>query len=378
MTEREKRKETACSRKGALIAIFLLFALVMALRYSSLCAEGVSYGMELAVNRLIPSLFPFMVIADMIIKSRASDFVAKIFCKPLSTLLGISQSGASCFLLGMLLGFPIGIKSALSLYEAGKIDKSELMRLSLFCSAPSPAFFICAVGEGFFGSLLFGVALYLIAIAVNIVIGVFSRALFSRHRGELCYESLALPIGEKEKGGAALFLDAVSSSALSLLSISAFVVFFSMLGKVIEYFLSLAGISRSASALIIGALEMTGGAARASLDGEAGAPLVAAIVGFSGLSVLCQIAFICRDSKLSLFPYFLARLFSAAAYFLLSLGAIRLFGDRMNFSQPSAPSFILYGENSLSIAVFALFVCSCFIALDRGKRKIFAKGLYKS
>jgi hypothetical protein len=203
-----------------------------------------------------------------------------------------------------------------------------------------------------------------------------SRFFFSEYEGEyFCIRHSE----SRSFVGVGVFLDAISSSAMSLLSISAFVVFFSMLCEVLEHLLASVPFFDSPYiiTLFLGSLEMTGGAARAALLGVEGAPLAAAILGFSGLSVLCQFSFACREGGLSAKPYFLSKLFSSGAYFLLSLGAIRLFGDKMGFSEPYAPSFILYRENRLSLALFAFFICACFVAVNDRKRKIFTKSLYK-
>ena len=152
------------TRRQILLLICSVFAIALGLKYSELCAEGVRKGIELSVNKLIPSLFPFMVISEITVATSACKPLLKIFAKPLSKIFNISTEGALPFLLGMLFGFPIGIKTAISLYESGKIDRSELIRLSLFTSIPSPAFFISAVGEGLFGSTMLGLTLYLIAL----------------------------------------------------------------------------------------------------------------------------------------------------------------------------------------------------------------------
>lgn len=356
-----------------LFLICSIFTVVLGLRYSELCAEGVKYGMELAVNKLIPSLFPFMVIAELIVNTNACTILSRILSKPFTRLFNISREGVLPFLLGMLFGFPIGIKSAISLYECGKIDKSELIRLSLFTSIPSPAFFISAVGEGLFGSAIFGLLLYLIAFLGSVIIGIFCRSLFAERRGEY-FSAFKQSNGASGEG----FIAAVSSSAVSLIYVSAFVVFFSMISEVLKYFFSLISLNEFFGVCILGALEMTGGAALASTFGEAGAPLVAAILGFSGISVLCQFVSISKEHQLPIMPYILAKLFLAAVEFLTSFATVKLFADKLNITSPSAPSFILYRENRLSISLFALFICACFIAISEGKRKIFGKTIYKS
>ena len=366
MTESMKRRQI-------LFLICSIFTVILGLRYSELCAEGVRRGIELSVNKLIPSLFPFMVIAELIVNTNACAILSRIFARPFTRLFNISREGVLPFLLGMLFGFPIGIRSAISLYENGKIDKSELIRLSLFTSIPSPAFFISAVGEGFFGSALFGLTAYLIALFGSIVVGIFCRSLFKSESG-VYFTFRKQNSGATEKG----FVTAVSTSALSLITVSAFVVFFSMISEVLKYFFELASFDGIFSVFVFGALEMTGGAALASTFGEAGAPIAAAILGFSGVSVLCQFLSVCKEHKLPIMPYVLSKIFLAVIEFLLSLAILRAFADIIKISEPCAPSFVLYRENRLSLSLFALFICACFVAVSEGKRTFFKKTIYKS
>ena len=360
------------SRRQILFLICSIFALVFGLKYSRLCAEGVRYGIELSVNKLIPSLFPFMVIAELIVSTNACSLLSKLLAKPFARLFNISRDGVLPFLLGMLFGFPIGLKSAISLYESGKIDKSEMKRLSLFSSIPSPAFFISAVGEGLFGSASFGVVLYLISLFGSILIGIFCRSFFENDKG--IYFTLSRQNNRTTGAG---FVSAVTSSAISLIYVSAFVVFFSMISEVFRFFFTELSLNSTLSVLILGSLEMTGGSALASTLGELGAPLAGAILGFSGISVLCQFLSIGKEHNLPMLPYILSKLFLASLEFLLALVAINYFPDIIGISSPSAPSFVLYRENNLSLALFALFICACFMAMSEGKRTFFRKTIYK-
>ena len=362
-------------RYGQIFFLFLAAAtLILGLGFSEICAKGVSRGIDLAVSKLIPSLFPFMVISDMILNSQASELLSRVLGKPFSKLFGVSYEGGSAFVFGSLFGFPVGLLFALGLYEDGKIDLRELMRLSLFVSMPSPAFFISAVGEGYFGSTRFGIALYLCAFCSNILIGIVTRGLFCKFEKEyFCLRGW----GEKrEKNNA--FISAVTSSARSLFSISSFVVFFSMIGAVAEHTLAPYVDNGAFFSLLFGAMEMTGGVAKAAALGVKGAPLAAAILGFSGISVLCQLISVTKNYRLPIGAYIVAKLFCASSGFLSATLLIRFCGGFLQIGEPSVPSFALYGENRLTLALFALFLCACFLALREEKMKIFKKTIYKS
>ncbi len=351
-----------------------LFAIVLGLRYSELCAQGVVRGIELAASRLVPSLFPFMVISDMIVNTQASSILSKALGVPFAKIFEISCEGGAAFVFGALFGFPVGILFALGLYEDGRIDRREFERLSLFVSMPSPAFFISAVGEGLFGSVLFGLVAYICALCGNIIIGIATRGLFLQSEGEyLC----ARGRGEKSNKTNA-FTSAVTSSAKSLLSICSFVVFFSMIGEVAQYLLSSFVDNNVFFSLLFGAMEMTGGVARASALGIQGAPIAAAILGFSGISVLCQFISVSKNHSLPIGAYLLAKLFCGAWGFLSAQALVSLFGESLKIGAASVPSFALYGENRLTLTLFALFLCACFMALREAKTNFFEKTIYKN
>ena len=128
---------------------------------------------------------------------------------------------------------------------------------------------------------------------------------------------------------------------------------------------------------LFGFMEMTGGVAKASMLGAYGAPIAAAILGFSGISVLCQFLSVTRSYKLPIGGYLLVKLFSAAVGFLSSTLLLKFFGESLHIGEPYVPSFALYGENRLTLALFALFLCACFMALRAEKDKIFKKTIYK-
>ena len=360
--ERGKRK--------ILFFICVMASLVMTLCCSRLFSEGARRGIELSAEKLIPSLFPSMVIAELAVGSSLGEAMARPISKPLSKMFNISRAAVVPFMLGMIFGFPVSVRAAVALYSEGKIDESELCRLALFSVIPSPAFFISAVGEGLFGSLKFGAFLYASAVLCCFVTGIAVRGLFASVRGRYYCENFA----RKKKDIS--FVSAVTSSARSLFVICSFVVFFSAFLEPLSALLSELALPQRGDVLVLGAFEMTSGVSLASSLGADGAPISAAILGFSGVSVLCQLVAIDSTKKIKIAPCVIARLFFAIFMFLLSLGFLSVFGKGM-LSSPSAPSFILYSNDRLSLSILALFFCSFFMALCESKRKNFGKTIYK-
>ena len=203
-------------QRKILFLICVMASLIMTLCYSRLFSDGARRGIELSAEKLIPSLFPSMVIAELAVSSSIGEVIARPISGLLSKLFNISREASVPFILGMIFGFPVSVRASISLYNEGKIDESELMRLPLFSVIPSPAFFISAVGEGLFGSLKFGAFLYGTAVISCVIIGIATRGLFVSSRGCYFCENFA----RKKKDVS--FVSAVTSSASSLFVICSY------------------------------------------------------------------------------------------------------------------------------------------------------------
>ena len=343
-------------------------ALVLVFIYSDAAISAMSNGMRLCVTTLIPSLFPFMVLSELFVRSGAASIVGKIVGAPISKLFKISREGGVAWLLGALCGFPIGMRCAISLYEQGKISRSELEHLSTFCNSPSSAFIIGAVGASLLGSQKFGVLLYTAHLISAIIIGFAGRFFFPKKAEEFyCPQDLQ---NTERKSAARIFSDSVSASAMSMLFICAFVLFFSSFSGILKLFLDRLCLGKLPRALTVGFFEMTGGVFAASeLPLRYAIPTVAAITGWSGMSVHFQLVGICGSSKLSLKPYFLAKVMSALLCSALTVLLTHIFSDELIFSIGSVESFLLmpaYPSSLLSVALFG-FSCLTLLKSPRGK-----------
>ena len=154
---------------------------------------------------------------------------------------------------------------------------------------------------------------------------------------------------------------AVTGAAEGVVSICAFVIFFSALTAVLRELLSYFGVGEIAGAALLGFFEMTGGVSAASaLALPLSCLFAAAIVGWSGLSVHFQMIGLCEEKRIAIAPYFLAKLATAALNVILVAIGMRLLGERLVFSYPSSPPVFLAPTVSplhlLSVAVLALGV----------------------
>ena len=321
---------------GIALGLLSFITLFFVMRFPDVAIEYMQRGLGLSVRVVIPSLFPFMVVSELIVLSGAASCLEK----PLGTfsrvLFGIGGRGATAFLLGLLCGFPIGTRAAVSLYKRGDITLDELQRLVCFSNNPSSAFVISAVGTTLFGCRKFGVVLYFITVLTAVMIGV-GQNIFCPARKESTRSVKQKNNNENAGRGIAIFSRAVNGAALSMLSVCAFVVFFSTFTGTLGGLVSYLGLGDSVSALIFSFFELTSGAAAAACTRPIGtAVLIAALaVGWSGLSVHFQVISICDGLDISLGRYFFSKLVQAALNLLLVWVYFALLGDKLDFEVQS-------------------------------------------
>ena len=135
MTKKSLREKTNTKKRNTEDILFVFLTLCLTLLV--LCrpndtAEAVRTALSLCAKTVIPSLFPFMVISELIASLGIARWAGKIFSKPFHALFGINGSGASALILGILCGFPIGAKCAVSLYGSGQLSKEQTERLLCF------------------------------------------------------------------------------------------------------------------------------------------------------------------------------------------------------------------------------------------------------
>ena len=364
MTERRsdlRKAKRSLSRGELLFCALGIIALVLTFCFADTAIEAMSEGMRLCVSVVVPSLFPFMVVSDILVSSGGAELIAKPFSRFSGALFGLSGKGSIALMLGAIGGFPMGTRCALSMYGRGEISRAETEHLLCFCNGPSAAFLINAVGLTLFGSRSFGILLYCAQMLSAFIVGALMRGYFKRRgSGGAIRLSYAESVREK-RGVARSIVSAVTGAAEGMLSICAFVIFFSAITGILRALLQRFGASEGAEVALLGFFEMTGGSSAASaLTFPLSCLLVAAIVGWSGLSVHFQMIGLCKDAKVSLAPYFVAKAaISLLTTAIVALGLAVFFSDE-SFALSSAPSVLiapaLRPAHLLSVAVLALGV----------------------
>lgn len=220
------------------------------------------------MNAVVPSLLPFMLIADYFKRHGAAS---------------LSGSGIYPVLMAFLSGYPMGAKVAGDSYREGLIDEKGLHRLLCYTMITGPAFLTGGVGITFYQSKAIGYILawshYAAAACCGIVLG----------RGfRLPQKTAALPgLSQSDTP----FTDSVLKSFQTLGIVLAYMILFMIATDFPDQMGMMRQLPEEVSSLCKGILEMTVGCSEiAASQCNLTMKLTATsfVISFGGLSVIGQ------------------------------------------------------------------------------------------
>lgn len=320
------------------LGLGLLGSTLALLLYPQESMQAARDGLKLCYNVIIPSLFPFFVLSSLVVELGLAGYLGRVLEGIMRPLFNVSGSCASAFALGFIGGYPVGAKTAINLYEKGMCSKTETERLLAFCNNSGPAFILGVVGVGVFGSSRVGLLLYLAHAAASICVGMLFR-FYGRGKGSRGKEGRISPQFRAQRFTSA-FTDSIKNSFLSTLNICAFVIFFTVVIRM----LSLSGVLTGAAGmlglllaplgfdaswaerLLIGLIEISSGVWTLSGTGALAGRLsmAAFMLGWAGVSVHCQVLSFIGGSGLSVRTYIVGKTLHGALSALFIAGLFRI------------------------------------------------------
>ncbi len=286
-----------CVNNYRLKAVFCVFAIAAFFTAffvePSTMINGVSNGLSLCAAAIVPSLFPFMVLSDFMVRSRLVEIIGR-YLKPVTKLLFNLPGSAGCaVLMSMVGGYPTGAKMTTQLLENGSISKSQAKRMMLFCVNAGPAFVMGTVGTAIFSDHKVGIILYVSMVIASLSIGIFSRIFeigsLELKEKNIEFESGIVPVSIMQGINTTLFL-------------CAWVLIFSCINALIESL----PLHENILSWIKMFTEVTNGCVSASVSFPVS--IQALIMGWAGLSVHCQLSPYIKQTQVKYLHFVLSRI----------------------------------------------------------------------
>lgn len=275
-----------------------LFFIALLLKNPDISIQYVTRGLRLCCTAVIPTLFPFMVLSELLVRTGGGELMGRALAAPMRALFGLSGAGSCAFLLGAVCGFPVGTRAAVMLYDRGLLGRSEVERLISFCNYPSSAFMISATGAALWQNRQLGAAMYVSVLAAGVLAGIISGIPARRAAKNEGAVKTDMPHAVRKPQPTALS-DSVTAAAVSTLNVCAYVAFFSCVVGCISHILARISPSRTVEAAIYSFFELTSGAAASAavIPSRTGILMCTAAAGWSGLSVALQVFSVCSSSE---------------------------------------------------------------------------------
>jgi len=324
-------------------------------------SQGIRDGLAVCGNVLVPSLFPFMVLAGFL--SRTS--YAAILSAPLGPLTRriykLPGEMGAIVLLSMIGGFPVGARMVANLLEDGRISARTASRMLCFCVNCGPSFLISAVGVGMLLNKTAGVILFATQTTATLLVGAVSSR---RARIET-----APAKNERGLPGVPAFVSAVTGASSSMIVMCAFAILFSGVLALIRSSGVPARLAEAlpvnegiVTAVVSGLFEVTAGCIRsAQVGGVLGFALASAGVSFCGLSVLCQVMSCFPPGRVSFRGLLLSRPVHAALSTSMAVPLYRLLCREVTAWSAGYPPIVSANNNTWIISVCLLAMCSILV-----------------
>ena len=264
--------------------LFLLGAATAALVFAApqTCADALRQGLALCGGPLLVSLFPFLVVSALIMRSGAGE-VLGVLLWPVVRCIGLrSRSAGSVLLIGLVGGFAPAAAAAAEAVRGRELTPQEASALLPACICSGPSFVILTVGEQLLGSRTAGLCLF----AAQVLAGWLTAALLCRVCGRPKPLPAPLAATQTEPPPA---LDAIlAQAAVTYLKLCGFVLYFRLLAAGCGLLLP-AALAPFPAML----LEVCSGCDYAARTGLWASGLCCAALSVQGASVLLQVRTLC-------------------------------------------------------------------------------------
>lgn len=368
------RALTKAEYRDLLLGAALLAAGAALLLYPEQSMEAGRQGLQLCANVIIPSLFPFFVLSSLVVELGMARYLGRALERLMWPAFRINGAGASALVLGFVGGYPVGARTAIQLYEKGLVSRTQVLRMLAFCNNSGPAFILGVVGTGVFGSGAIGLLLYMTHIAASLCVGLLFRFYgktdapsSQAHRTCTQFQTVRFSTA---------FTDSIKTSFSAVLNICAFVVFFTVIirllflcgimdtaAQILTLLLTPLGFDHMQTAqLLTGLVEVSSGVTSLTGAGPlAGrAAMAAFMLGWAGLCVHCQVLSFIGDSGLSSGTYLAGKVLHGLLSALFTAGLTRLFPLSQPvsgyLSQQIENLTALEAGNALSISMVAAWL----------------------
>lgn len=345
-----------------LLSIFITIFICFLLFNSNVISTTVKQNVELYLYNLLPAVFPFIFITNVLIESGIAYNLSYGLSKVVSKLFKIPKSTCPAIIMGLLLGYPNAATYISTLHSKGEIDNNCVSKLLAYTSNANPAFILSTIGIGFYANIQIGIILIISHFLSAIILGILLRNVDINIIQQNTQNSYTL----NEKTGGNIF-NTITTSIFKTLKtlgiIFCFTVIFAIISSLICNILKL---SETTTSILTAIFELTNGMksiANTSLSINTKVMLSSFFLSFGSLMIIYQIYAVVHKCNISFLKFILYKIFhgilsAIITYILLMVIEVQditipTFSNIQSVLKYSLPELVYV----LAITIIMLYIC---------------------
>ncbi|WP_105618093.1 sporulation integral membrane protein YlbJ [Vallitalea okinawensis] len=309
-------------RQYTLLISFILVFVISIFIFPQITVEAAHNGLELWLNAVLPSLFPFIVLMNLLVELDFFKVVGRFLEPIMKKIFCLPGCAGFIWLSSITSGYPVGAKIIVDLIDKGDISKDEGQHLLNFCNNSGPLFILGTVSVGMLSLPESGYLLLLTHLLSSLCVGFIFRF---RIPHQSYRPKRMLPHKQSKQYDIGKLLgNSIKSGMELMLIIGGFVILFSVIMQLIQTYGILSLLlgpldflfkafhmsTTSLESFILGFIEITNGIsliAKEPMFIPLQLSFVSFLIAWSGLSIHAQTASVIKGSGLNFTSYMKAK-----------------------------------------------------------------------
>lgn len=314
------------SKVNALVTFIVTITTFYLIVFPKPSMESILSGTDLFLKSVFPTLFPFLILTNILINYGGINIFGKIFGNILSKPLRISNNSIFPLLISFICGYPLGTKYLNDVYNNKLIGENEFARMVNIASNASPLFLIGTVGASMLQNKTFG---YILLIG-NYLSCILIAFIIPYKKDDAIYMNMDSDIKRNNFGN--VLKSALENAIKTCAMVGGFIILFSLIKEILinnyytQVLLQSLPILKS---IIIGIFEVTNGVdILSNLDIMLPLKLsiISALCTFSGACIILQCySFVHKNKAFKIGKYIFYKVIQSIISFLITFTICLIF-----------------------------------------------------
>jgi len=285
--------------KKIILLLFFILIFIIILNYN-IVTNNILLSFNICFNNLFPTLIPFMLISNILIKYDFINELSNLFNFVTTKIFKVNKNCSFAIIMSMISGTPSNSKYLKELYDNNLINIYDIKKCLSFCHFTNPIFILNTIGLDFLNNKKLG-----LIILISHFISSFIMALLYRNKKNIVIKNQ--PTQKINNKFITVLNNSIINTANTLLLILGIITFCLIVTSLIDVIFKV----NNNLKFIYGLIEITQGLKYLSLSNlniSIKAIICSFLISFGGICIHVQVFSILDNKKIRYLPYLFSRI----------------------------------------------------------------------